>query len=168
VVFDYASGEGGPELLAEAAAQLVRRRADVIACYGTAASYAAKQAATTIPIVMISSRGVAYHVANKESLVIPAKCAAGGRDWVMRCPTERARGCPCHPDSGATAIRGGGCSQQPHAPSPPVFPFFALLPLAVPVGTMRHHALALLLDRLVARVDLLSGHPDWPSRRAAW
>jgi len=54
IAFDYASGEGKPERLVEAAAQLVRRRVDVIACYGTAASYAAKQATTTIPIVMIS------------------------------------------------------------------------------------------------------------------
>ena len=54
IAFDYASGEGKPEQLVEAAAQLVRRRVDVIACYGTAASYAAKQATTTIPIVMIS------------------------------------------------------------------------------------------------------------------
>jgi putative tryptophan/tyrosine transport system substrate-binding protein len=42
IAFDYASGEGKPERLAEAAAQLVRRRVDVIACYGTVASYAAK------------------------------------------------------------------------------------------------------------------------------
>jgi putative tryptophan/tyrosine transport system substrate-binding protein len=54
ITFDYASGEGVPERLVEAAAQLVRRPVDVIATYGTAASYAAKQATTTIPIVMIS------------------------------------------------------------------------------------------------------------------
>jgi ABC-type uncharacterized transport system substrate-binding protein len=54
VAFDYAYGEGVPERLAEAAAQLVRRPVDVIATYGTAASFAAKQATTSIPIVMIS------------------------------------------------------------------------------------------------------------------
>jgi putative ABC transport system substrate-binding protein len=54
VAFDYAYGEGVPERLAEAAAQLVRRPVDVIATYGTAASLAAKQATTSIPIVMIS------------------------------------------------------------------------------------------------------------------
>ncbi|HEX4826616.1 MAG TPA: ABC transporter substrate-binding protein [Xanthobacteraceae bacterium] len=54
IAFDYAYGDGAPERLAEAAAQLVRRPVDVIATYGTAASFAAKQATTTIPIVMIS------------------------------------------------------------------------------------------------------------------
>ena len=54
VAFDYAYGDGVPERLAEAAAQLVRRPVDVIATYGTAASFAAKQATTSIPIVMIS------------------------------------------------------------------------------------------------------------------
>jgi putative ABC transport system substrate-binding protein len=43
-----------PERLAEAAAALVRRPVDVIATFGTPASFAAKQSTTTIPIVMIS------------------------------------------------------------------------------------------------------------------
>src|SRR5947208_6935223 len=47
-------GDGVSERLAEAAAALVRRPVDVIATYGTPASLAAKQATTTIPIVMIS------------------------------------------------------------------------------------------------------------------
>jgi putative tryptophan/tyrosine transport system substrate-binding protein len=54
IAFDYAYGDGVPERLAEAAAALVRRPVDVIATYGTPASLAAKQATTTIPIVMIS------------------------------------------------------------------------------------------------------------------
>jgi putative ABC transport system substrate-binding protein len=54
IAFDYAYGDGVPERLAEAAAQLVRRPVDVIATYGTAPTFAAKQATTTIPIVMIS------------------------------------------------------------------------------------------------------------------
>jgi len=54
IAFDYAYGDGVPERLAEAAAALVRRRVDVIATFGTPASLAAKQATTTIPIVMIS------------------------------------------------------------------------------------------------------------------
>jgi len=56
IAFDYAYGNGVPERLAEAAAQLVRRPVDVIVTYGTAATFAAKQATTTIPIVMISVR----------------------------------------------------------------------------------------------------------------
>jgi putative tryptophan/tyrosine transport system substrate-binding protein len=54
IAFDYSYGDGVPERLAEAAAALVRRPVDVIATYGTPASFAAKQATTTIPIVMIS------------------------------------------------------------------------------------------------------------------
>ncbi len=54
IVFDYAYGDGVPERLAEAAATLVRQPVDVIATYGTPASFAAKQSTTTIPIVMIS------------------------------------------------------------------------------------------------------------------
>src|SRR5499426_3009163 len=54
IAFDYAYGDGVPERLAEAAAALVRRPVDVIATYGTPATFAAKQATTTIPIVMIS------------------------------------------------------------------------------------------------------------------
>ncbi len=54
IAFDYAYGDGVPERLAEAAAALVRRPVDVIATYGTPASFAAKQSTTTIPIVMIS------------------------------------------------------------------------------------------------------------------
>src|SRR5262245_56405494 len=53
IAFDYAYGDGAPERLAEAAAALVRRPVDVIATFGTPASFAAKQATTTIPIVMI-------------------------------------------------------------------------------------------------------------------
>jgi putative ABC transport system substrate-binding protein len=54
IAFDYAYGDGVPERLAEAAGALVRRPVDVIATFGTPASLAAKQATTTIPIVMIS------------------------------------------------------------------------------------------------------------------
>ena len=54
IAFDYEYGDGVPERLAEAAAVLVRRPVDVIATYATPASFAAKQATTTIPIVMIS------------------------------------------------------------------------------------------------------------------
>src|SRR6266508_4040783 len=54
IAFDYGYGDGVPERLDEAAAQLVRRPVDIIATYGTAASFSAKQATTTVPIVMIS------------------------------------------------------------------------------------------------------------------
>src|SRR5262245_6037136 len=54
IAFEYSYGDGVPERLAEAAAALVRRPVDVIATYGTPATFAAKQATTTIPIVMIA------------------------------------------------------------------------------------------------------------------
>src|SRR5262245_57859072 len=54
IAFDYAYGDGVPEQLAEAASTLVRRPVDFVATFGTPASFAAKQATTTIPIVMIS------------------------------------------------------------------------------------------------------------------
>src|SRR2546430_6040993 len=54
IAFDYAYGDGVPERLSEAAAALVGRPVDIIATYATPASFAAKQATTTIPIVMIS------------------------------------------------------------------------------------------------------------------
>src|SRR5215472_12567911 len=52
IAFEYAHGNEVPEQLAAGA--LVRRPVDVIATFGTPASLAAKQATTTIPIVMIS------------------------------------------------------------------------------------------------------------------
>src|ERR1700745_2869872 len=54
IAFDYAYGDGVPEGLAEDPAGLVPRPVDVIATFGTPASFAAKQATATIPIVMIS------------------------------------------------------------------------------------------------------------------
>src|SRR5207253_6795075 len=54
IAFDYAYADGVLERLADAAAALVRRPVHVIATFGTPASLAAKQATTTIPIVMIS------------------------------------------------------------------------------------------------------------------
>src|SRR5262249_13419391 len=70
ISFDYAYGDGVPERLAEAAAALVRRQVDVIATFGTPASFAAKQATTTIPIVMISI-GDAVRVGLVPSLARP-------------------------------------------------------------------------------------------------
>jgi putative ABC transport system substrate-binding protein len=54
IVLDYRYAGGVPERLAEVAVELVRSRVDVIATYGTPPTRAAKQATTTIPIVMIA------------------------------------------------------------------------------------------------------------------
>jgi putative ABC transport system substrate-binding protein len=53
IAYEYRYGEGAPDRLAIVAEELVRRPVDLIATYGTAATYAAKEATATIPIVMI-------------------------------------------------------------------------------------------------------------------
>jgi putative tryptophan/tyrosine transport system substrate-binding protein len=55
IAIEYRFAEGKPEQLPELAAELVRMKVDVIVVWGTQATLAAKQATTTIPIVM---RGV--------------------------------------------------------------------------------------------------------------
>ncbi len=54
IAFEYRSGEGQPDRLATAASDLVRLPVDIIMAAGSAATLAAQQATTTIPIVMIS------------------------------------------------------------------------------------------------------------------
>jgi putative ABC transport system substrate-binding protein len=54
IAFEYRYANGLPTRLAEAAAELVDRRVDLIATFGTPQTQAAKQATTTIPIVMIA------------------------------------------------------------------------------------------------------------------
>src|SRR5437868_9894586 len=53
IAYEYRYGEGAPDRLATVADELVRRPVDLIATYGTPATYAAKEATATIPIVMI-------------------------------------------------------------------------------------------------------------------
>src|SRR5215470_11573693 len=53
LAIEYRSAHGEPDRLAAAAQELVSR-VDLIAVYGTAATHAAQQATTTIPIVMIA------------------------------------------------------------------------------------------------------------------
>jgi putative tryptophan/tyrosine transport system substrate-binding protein len=54
LAIEHRSADGQPERLAAAARELVAMPVDVIAVYGTAATHAAQQATTTIPIVMIA------------------------------------------------------------------------------------------------------------------
>jgi putative ABC transport system substrate-binding protein len=54
VVIEYRSGQGQPDRLAAAASELASLQVDVIVTSGSAATQAAKQATTTIPIVMIA------------------------------------------------------------------------------------------------------------------
>jgi putative tryptophan/tyrosine transport system substrate-binding protein len=53
IPYEYRYGEGAPDRLATVADELVRRPVDLISTYGTRATYAAKEATATIPIVMI-------------------------------------------------------------------------------------------------------------------
>ena len=53
IAFEYRYAGGLPDRLAWVAAELVRRPVDLIATFGTPPTRAAKQATTTIPIVMI-------------------------------------------------------------------------------------------------------------------
>src|SRR5215471_4171960 len=54
LAIEYRSADGQPDRLAVAARELVAIPVDVITVYGTAATRAAQQATTTIPIVMIA------------------------------------------------------------------------------------------------------------------
>src|SRR5258707_1730642 len=54
IAFEYRSAEGKPDRLAAAAKELAGIPVDLIATSGTAASYAAKQSSTAIPIVMVA------------------------------------------------------------------------------------------------------------------
>src|SRR2546430_16953259 len=53
IAYEYRYGEGAPDRLATAPAELVRRPVDLIATYGPPATHAAKQATAPTPTVMI-------------------------------------------------------------------------------------------------------------------
>ena len=55
IAFEYRPTEGRRERLPDLAAELVRLKVDVIVTFGTPATVAAKQATTTIPIVMVGT-----------------------------------------------------------------------------------------------------------------
>ena len=54
IAFEYRSGDGQPDRLATVTGDLARLPVDVLVTSGSAASHAAQQATTTIPIVMIA------------------------------------------------------------------------------------------------------------------
>src|SRR5215475_13870480 len=55
IAIEYRSAEAGPERLVAAATELAQLQVDVIVTFGSPATQAAKQATTTIPIVMAST-----------------------------------------------------------------------------------------------------------------
>src|SRR5262245_51119460 len=54
IAIEYRSAEAGPDRLVAAAMELAQLPVDVIMSYGSPATQAAKQATTTIPIVMVA------------------------------------------------------------------------------------------------------------------
>ena len=54
IAFEYRAAEGRPERLASAASELANLPVDIIAVSGSAATRAAREATTTIPILMIA------------------------------------------------------------------------------------------------------------------
>src|SRR5262249_20678946 len=54
IAIEYRSAEGRPERLVAAATELAQLPVDVIVTFGSLATQAAKQATTTIPIVMVA------------------------------------------------------------------------------------------------------------------
>jgi putative ABC transport system substrate-binding protein len=61
-VFEVRTTQGRPDRAREQAADLVRAKVDVIVAYGSLHAFAAKQATSTIPIVVLSAHGaVAQH-----------------------------------------------------------------------------------------------------------
>ena len=56
-MFEVRTTQGRPDRAREQAADLVRAKVDVIVAYGSLHAFAAKQATSTIPIVVLSSHG---------------------------------------------------------------------------------------------------------------
>ena len=76
ILIDFRWAEGRYARLVEFAAELVRLKVDILATYGTPATLAAKQATTTVPIVMIVS-GDAVATGIVSSLARPGANVTG-------------------------------------------------------------------------------------------
>jgi putative ABC transport system substrate-binding protein len=76
LIIEYRNAEGRAERLSVLAAELVRRKVDVIVTIGTQAALTAKQATTVIPIVMASS-GDAVGTGLVQSLARPGGNVTG-------------------------------------------------------------------------------------------
>jgi putative tryptophan/tyrosine transport system substrate-binding protein len=76
IFIDFRWAEGNYVRLAEFAAELVRLKVDLLVTYGTPGTLAAKQATTTVPIVMIVS-GDAIATGIATSLAHPGKNVTG-------------------------------------------------------------------------------------------
>lgn len=76
VLIDFRWAEGNYARLAELAGELVRLKVDLLVTYGTPGTLAAKQATTTVPIVMIVS-GDAIATGSHQS-----RASRQERDWI--------------------------------------------------------------------------------------
>ena len=92
IAFEYRYAGGMPDRLAWVAVELVRRPVDLIATFGTAPTLAAKQATTTIPIVMM---GVGDPVGSGlvPSLARPGGNISRGTPSLARRSLENACSC---------------------------------------------------------------------------
>ena len=67
IFIDFRWAEGNYARLAEFAAELVRLKVDLLATYGTPGTLAAKQATTTVPIVMLLAAMPSQRVSSPAS-----------------------------------------------------------------------------------------------------
>jgi putative ABC transport system substrate-binding protein len=75
VLIDFRWAEGNYARLAEFAGELVRLKVDLLVTYGTPGTLAAKQATTTVPIVMIvSGDAIATGIVTRTYLKIAEGC----------------------------------------------------------------------------------------------
>lgn len=88
LVIEYRWADGKYERLPELADELVRSKVDVIVTYGTPGTFAAKRAATTIPIVMIVS-GDAVATGLIRSLARPGGNITGSTFFVSELMAKR-------------------------------------------------------------------------------
>ena len=75
IVFDYRYGEGQTDRLPALARELVQRTPDLLWTHSNPGALAAKQATTTIPIVV----GVAIDLVESVCRRSPGQSSAGGR-----------------------------------------------------------------------------------------
>jgi putative ABC transport system substrate-binding protein len=82
VVFEYRSADGETARLQELAAELVQLKVDVVFAVGNPAIQAAKQATSTIPIVMVGSDAVQRDASSANMTGVAVSSADLARGWL--------------------------------------------------------------------------------------
>src|SRR5207244_2688046 len=80
IAFEYRSADGRADRLQELVAELVQLRVDIVFAVGNQAIQAARQATSTIPIVMVGSDAVAA-AERAEAIIVP-----GGPETLSHLP----------------------------------------------------------------------------------